>query len=156
MTTTPIDVLSAALNLVMDYPGGAVALAPQIGKTHSTLSHELSRDYPTYKLGLADAAKLTVLSRDARIAEALAACAGGRFVPNADAPQPPCTAPLEALGHLAREFGELMGQASGALADGHVTLNELRAFERELGQLISATTQLAALVQQAYKGSATP
>ena len=58
---TPPDLRAAAYNVVADYPGGATALGPLIGKAASTLSHEVDLRYPGAKLGLHDAAKITAM-----------------------------------------------------------------------------------------------
>lgn len=150
---TPPDLRAAAYNVVADYPGGATALGPLIGKAASTLSHEVDLRYPGAKLGLHDAAKITAITGDLRIVEAFCAAAGGRFQPlpgspNAASPDHPAN-PLEALGTMAHEFGQLLGEASTALADGHVTPNELARIQREAGDLLAALGQLLALCDAA-------
>lgn len=146
-----MDVLSAAVNLVFAPGRGLSQLAPRIGKDISTLSRELNADCAGAKLGLVDAVKLSVLTGDPCIAEAFCAAMDGRFVPNT-APQGAGEMPdaLAALGVLGREFGDVMGQAAKALADGRVTRNELAHFERELGQLLRAASTLEVLVRQAH------
>ncbi len=52
----------AAFHLVSDYRGGAVALAPLMGKNPATLSHEVNPNYGAAKLGLEDAIKLSNLA----------------------------------------------------------------------------------------------
>lgn len=146
---TPQDLQAAAYNLVADHPGGATALAPLIGKAASTLSHEVDLRCTGAKLGLHDAGKLTAVTGDLRIVHAFCALAGGRFEPlprpggmfAAPAPQHP----MAALAHAAHEFGELLGQAGQALADGNVTANELLAIQREAGDLLRALNQLLTL-----------
>ena len=53
------------------------------------------------------------------------------------------------LGTMAHEFGQLLGEASTALADGHVTPNELARIQREAGDLLAALGQLLALCDAA-------
>ena len=73
-----------AFNVVHDSPGGAVSLAPRLGKSHTTLAHELNGT-GTAKLGLMDAEKITLLLGDMRILQAYAANCGQMLVPLPDA-----------------------------------------------------------------------
>lgn len=147
---TSQDLQAAAFNVVADYPGGATALAPLIGKASSTLSHEVDMRCPTAKLGLHDAGKLTLVTGDLRIVHAFCALAGGRFEPLPRAAEAPEHAhPLAAVGHMAHQFAELVSEASRALADGRVTGNELRSIQREAGDLLAALNQLLALCSAA-------
>lgn len=150
---TPPDLRAAAFNLVADYPGGATALGPLIGKAASTLSHEVDLAYTGAKLGLHDAGKLTLVSGDLRIVRAFCALAGGRFQPlprqQGEAP----ANPLAALGSMAREFSDLVSEAGAALADGQVTPNELQRIQREAGDLLAALNHLMALCHDACPGS---
>lgn len=144
-----MDVLTAALNLVADYPGGATALAPQIGKAPGTLSGEVNRNMQHAKLGLVDAVKLSVLSGDTRIAAAFATEVGGLFIPGI-----PRTATdadtMEALATLAKEFSDLVGVTTVAMADRKVSRNELDRLEREAGELVVAAQQVLALVRSRH------
>ncbi|MFN4114953.1 MAG: phage regulatory CII family protein [Inhella sp.] len=138
-----MDVLTAAYNLVADYPGGSVALAPQLGKSHTTLSHELNRNYPGAKLGLLDAVKLSVLSGDARVADAFAREMGGIFLPLL-AGGGSLAGTLSELAQLACKFGELVQETNRAWADGQITANELAVLEREAGELSAAMGRVLA------------
>ena len=131
-----MDVMLAAFHLVRDYPGGAVALGPMIGKGAATLSHEVNPNYPTAKLGLDDAVRLSVLTRDKRIATAFAAEVGAMLVPLPDAGMD-CTS-FGAISAMAREFSEMVGRVGEALADGRVSSNELSAVQAEAARLVAA------------------
>lgn len=145
------DLLAAAYNLVADHPGGATALGALIGKAPSTLSHEVDLRYPGAKIGLHDAGKLTAVTGDLRIVDAFCALAGGRFepLPGGSPGRLPAAAhpptPLAAMGAMALEFGELVGEAGTALADGNVSPNELNRIQREAGDLLRALNRLLAL-----------
>lgn len=142
---------TAAFHLVHDYPGGAQALAPLLGKNPATLSHEVNPAYPTAKFGLEDAVKATMLTKDLRILTAFATTCGAMVVSLPD----PSNAPdsMSALAASAREFADLVGRVSDACADGVVTPNELRAVEREAGELVAAVQvvvqHLSAMVPKA-------
>jgi hypothetical protein len=133
-----MNVQTAAFNLVHDYPGGATALAPLLGKSASTLSHEVDPNYPTAKLGLADALKLTMLSKDRSVLNAFAMACHCMVLP-----LPACADGVDddtfkGVTRMAREFAEVIGQISEVTADGRVSDNELRRVEREATELVSA------------------
>lgn len=131
-----MDVMSAAFNLVHNYPGGAVALAPMLGKNPATLSHEVSPHYPTAKFGLEDAVKASVWTGDRSIASAFASQVGCMLVP-----LPQVAGDLngfEALSKMAKEFGELVGEVGDTVSDGKVTPNELKRVQAEAAQLVAA------------------
>jgi len=133
-----MNVQTAAFNLVHDYPGGATALAPLLGKSASTLNHEVDPNYPTAKLGLADALKLTLLSKDRGVLNAFAMSCHCMVVP-----LPACADGIDddtfkGVTRLAREFAEVISQISEVTADGAVSDNELRRVEREATELVSA------------------
>lgn len=84
---TPLQ--QAAYDLVHDYHGpdgrrGAEALAPRVGKTPRTLDNEVNPDVTTHKLGLEDAASLSLAADDARILKAFAGVMHHAVVPLPD------------------------------------------------------------------------
>lgn len=143
-------VLDAAFNLIHDYPGGANALAPRIGKNPTTLCHE-ARGQGTAKLGLADALKMSLLTGDARILNAFAGDLGYAVIPLHASPAG--EGGLERLGQLAQEFADVIRTTGAALADGHVTANELKRVEREWADLVACGQGLIAHLAQAHAAS---
>lgn len=144
----------AAFHLVADFPGGAVALAPLMGKNAATLSHEVNPNYGSAKLGLEDAIKLSVLTEDLRIASAFAAQAGCMLLPlpkgerSGDA--------FKVLARMSREFSEMVAGVTEAVADGRTSSNELGEVEREAGELVAAiqaTVQHVASLFQEREGA---
>lgn len=141
-----MNVLTAAYNVVSDYRGGAVALAPLLGKSPSSLSHEVSPTCAHAKLGLLDAVKITAFSGDWRILHAFAAEVGALVVPiHSNAGGEAET--LAALSRMAKEFADLVGATGLAMADGQVSDNELALLEREAGDLVAAAQQVLALAR---------
>lgn len=143
----------AAFHLVRDYPNGAVALGPMMGKNSATLSHEVSPNYPSAKLGLEDAVRLTLITGDMRIANAFAAEVNCMLLPLPNQAAAPTS--FTVLAKMAQEFAELVARVTDASTDGR-TQNEARAVEREAGELIAcvqATVQhvnaLASATQRA-------
>lgn len=132
----------AAFNTVHDYPGGSVSLAPRLGKSPTSLSHELTGT-GTAKLGLLDAEKIILLTGDLRILEAMATDCGQMLVP-----LPAATILMDddcmlRLADTAREFGELCKEVGGDLADGKISDNELKRFEKERSELIASLHALS-------------
>ena len=137
-----MDVTLAAFRLVRNASCGAERLAEVLGKSASTLYHEVS---PTYrggaKLGLRDAVTLSVATGDAQILEAFALEMGRMVVPLVLAE--PGTDGVAALtAKLAREFSDLVAELSKDLADGHVSSNERARIEREASELMAALQKL--------------
>lgn len=131
----------AAFNTVHDYPGGAVSLAPRVGKTPSSLSHEVTAT-GTAKLGLLDAEKIVILTGDLRILEAFATDCGQMLVPLPSAIVLSTDDCMLRLADTAREFGELCKEVGGDLADGKISDNELRRFHKERSELIASLQAL--------------
>lgn len=129
-----MNILLAAFHTVHDFPGGAVALAPILGKNPATLSHEVNPNYSTAKLGLEDAVKLAVWTQDRRMATAFAAQVGCMLLPLPEVPRAGTC--FEALSAMAREFAELVASVSEGVGDGRVTPNELKRVEIEAAQLV--------------------
>ena len=134
-------VLDAAFNLIHDYPGGANALAPRIGKNATSLCHE-ARGQGTAKLGLSDALKMSVLTGDARILNAFAGELGYAVIPLS--PVAAGEGGIERLAQLAAEFAGVVQTTAKALADGRVTATELRNVEREWSELVAVGQQMVA------------
>lgn len=136
-----MNLLDAAYNVVHDYPGGSQSLAPRMGKSATTLSHEVTAT-GTAKLGLLDAAKITQLTGDLRVLAAFAANAGQMLVPLPTGPTTDADDCMVRLADTAREFGDLCREVAGDLADGSISDNELERIDTECGQLIASVHAL--------------
>lgn len=135
-----MNLLDAAYNTVHDYPGGSQSLAPRMGKSATSLSHEVTCT-GTAKLGLLDAAKITMLTGDLRILQAFAANQGQMLVPLPHLEAMSDDSMLR-LADAAREFGEMCTAVASTLADGVITDNELERIDRESGELIASVHAL--------------
>lgn len=149
-------VMIAARLLVRDM-GSADVAAPHLGKSASTLSHELDPNYKGAKLGLLDALTLTQASGDDRIATAFAAACGGVFL---KLPQDGSQAGDDTVQHVTRvvgEFGDVLREVSGSTADGQVSDNELVRVQAEALEAIGALQRmLAHLAQLNQAGKSAP
>jgi len=150
------QIQDAAFHTVHDYAhGGARALSLRMGFCASSLSHQV-RSAGFAKLGLVDAAKLVVLTGDARILHAFAEVTGHLVVPLPAAGDEGATS--QRVGELAREFADVVTGTLDALADGRITPNELARVQKEWGQLVSCGAalmgQLTAMAEASVPGRA--
>jgi hypothetical protein len=138
--------LDAAYHVVHDYePNGAESLAPRLGKSPTTLSHEV-KPPPTSmaKLGLVDAVKISDLTGDMRILHAFAEAVGHRAV-KVEIPEADSLPDLVvAMSCFAKETAEALLAMHEVLADGRITENEIKRFEKEVGDIAPAACSLVA------------
>jgi len=132
-----MNLLDAAYNAVHDYQGGAASLAPRMGKSPTTLAHEVSGQGAA-KLGLLDAAKITQMTGDLRILTAFATNAGQMLVPLPSAGMAVGDDCMLRLADTAKEFGDLCREVATDLIDGAISDNELSRIDRECGDLIAS------------------
>lgn len=156
-----MDVKTAAFNVGHDFPGGVLALAPQIFKNPNTLNQELA-GIGTAKFGLADAVKMTIVTHDYRVLDAFAAQCGRMTLPLPEMVEIESDDCMLALAETAREFSELCTEVCTSLTDGQVSDNELLRIQREGGHLVATLQSLLAAVTARNKagkpgqGDATP
>lgn len=133
-------VLDAAYQLVRAYPGGALSLAPRMGKNATSLSHEV-KCTGTAKFGLDDAVNASVLTGDLRILNAFASECDCIVLKLPKSLESDSNAMMR-VADLAREFGELVVSVTKATADGSITANELTHAQREWSELVAAGQSL--------------
>jgi hypothetical protein len=126
----------AAYNVVHDYPGGAESLAPRMGKSSTTLNHEVNGT-GSAKLGGEDMEKITQLSGDLRILHEFATNCGQMLVPLPSAGELPKDDCMMRLAETAKEFGELCREVASDLASGYITDNMMGRINKECGLLIA-------------------
>lgn len=142
---TGISLLDVAFCVVHDYPGGAMSLAPRMMKAGSTLAQELSNRNGA-KLGLLDAERITLLTGDLRILQAMANNAGQMLLPIPDANPAADDAVLRAIADAVAQFGALVQEVGTDVADGKVTANELKRIDAQAASLMSALHSLRDLL----------
>jgi hypothetical protein len=145
-----MNLLDAAYNVVHDYPGGSQSLAPRLGKSASSLCHEVTAT-GTAKLGLLDAAKITQLTGDLRILSAFATNAGQMLVPLPQCAEFAANECMLRLADTAREFGTLCNEVAVDLADGNISQNELARIDKECGNLIASVHALRESLEARYQ-----
>jgi len=135
-----LDVDDAAYHLAHDFPGGVPALAQRMGMSQNTLAHKVSLTTGTHHLSPRELVKLQAIAGDARPLQAMAAQLGYLALPVL--PEGDGGSSLEDVTRMVREFSELLGAASETMADGAVSLNELRRVEREAGEVMLAINSM--------------
>ncbi len=136
-----MDLRDVAANVVHDYAGGALSLAPRIGKNATTLAHEV-HGTGAAKLGLLDAEKITLRTGDMRILEAFALNCGQMLVAlptGFDASPDDCMARLTTA---VSEFGDVCTIVSKDLGKKAISDNKLALIDKECGELIASVRAL--------------
>ncbi|WP_457425641.1 phage regulatory CII family protein [Roseateles sp. P5_E7] len=148
-----MNVADACFSTVHDYPGGAEALGPRLGKLGTSLSAEVRMVPPggafssdpkrsQAKLGVLDAVRIMQMTGDYRVLYAMAGELG-HFPPM---PMPndldagmPC---MQNMGEVCCAVGVLMEEVARDTADGKVTNPEYAAAVRQAGALVAAVQRL--------------
>lgn len=137
-----MNLRDAARLLAKGYPGGIEALAPRLGKSASTLRHELA-GAPGYKLGAQDLEDMTLCAMEVRQHEslvALEAFAGNcrqMLVPLPESLQGSGDDALVQLGQAAKDFGELCHEVSDDLAKDRISDNAMKRIDADCARLIA-------------------
>lgn len=137
-----MNIQDAAHRIGHEYPGGVPALAHRMGKNPTVLNSKLNPNNSTHHLTLEEADLMQHLSGRTDILEAMAAGLG-YVVTNKPGTVEGCDIPAATRRSMV-EFGDWMREIDTALSDGRVTLNEVRAIERELVQMIGRAQELTA------------
>jgi hypothetical protein len=130
------SILHAAANTCEDFPGGVTGMAAALGKNKFSLMHEVTAA-GTAKLGVVDAAKIAVRSKDPRIPNAFAEICGGLFIPGAAMLQV-TDGTLGDLSRLAGEFAQLVQEVTKDARDDEINDNEMARIEREWAETVAA------------------
>ena len=148
------QILEAAFNTVHDYPhGGARALSLRLGMGPCSLSHQV-KEVGSAKLGLLDAAKVVVLTGDARILHEFADMTGHMVLPLPEVSGGEATATARRLGQLAIDFAGLVSGVMNALEDGTVTMNELAEVHKTYGQMVATGSLMMGAITAKAEASA--
>ena len=136
-------VADAAYNTVHDYPGGAEALAPRMGKSAKVLDSKVSRNVSTHHLTLHEAVQIMGLTGDHRMLRAICRHLGYLDPIRAVVYEGIADEQLlELVAAVHSETGDVSRSLVAALADGRVTQREFESFD---GQTVEAMTALAEL-----------
>lgn len=138
----------AVYQVVHDFrPGGVAVLAQLIGMNANTLQHKADINDGRYHVSLEEAARITECTGDRRILHAFCQRLRHMAVPLPE----PLGAPGDVATRIAaivKELGEYFSAIGAAVSDEYVTPNELRAVQREEGDLLAAIAELHGLLSQ--------
>lgn len=137
----------AAFNTIHDYPGGSIALAPQMGVSASYLRSAVNPNSPEFSLSLERVDKLMSLTGDKRILQALADNQGCAVVelPKFEISD---VAVLESYTTVIGELGEFSTAFNQSLSDGKITRNEFERMRVEMNQAVAAALSLIGRIEQ--------
>jgi hypothetical protein len=139
-----MDIRDALYHTVRAYPGGARALAPRLGKSGTTLCHEVAPpEGSSAKAGLLDVVAIMELTRNHAVFHAMAAHLGYVAVPMPELHEAHEDTGVQ-VAVLAKEFGDVMVEIAQGAADAEINDNELRALRRQWSELVSAGNVLLA------------
>jgi hypothetical protein len=134
-------VIAAAKRLAVRQEGGIGGMAEMIGVNPTTFAHKLTQQ-GSANLFVTEIERMTELTRDPEIAQALALLADCVLIPMA--PSTADGALTEEIIAVGKEFGDVMRAAQEALKDGRVTARELANFDQQWMELNIAAAALRA------------
>jgi len=141
-----MNIQDAAHRIGHEYPGGAVALAHRMGINPTVFNSKLNPNNTTHHLTLVEAQRMQQLTGRTDILEAMASELG-YVIMHRPGTVDGCDIPSATRRSMV-EFGDWMREVDAALTDGKVTLNEVRAIERELVQMIGQAQLLTACLSE--------
>lgn len=140
-----MNIIDSAHAVVHDYKGGSESLGPRVGISPAVLRNKVNPNNDTHHLTLAEAARITDLTGDARMLQAWAHHSGYLLVKAPNGSADSCDmAVLEQVVGLGVANGQFMQTINTALADGKVDQREMdaiRAAERTLQTVAATVTQ---------------
>jgi len=143
------SVTDAAYNTVHDHPGGAPVLAVRLGVASArVLDNKVNPRSDHHKLTLDEAVKLMVFTGDLQILQAIAERVGHLVMP---LPVIDCvsdTALLETYTGLIKEVGEFSATFHDAIADGVMTVAEMKRMRQEMHDFFRAGEELLSRAEQ--------
>lgn len=122
-------------------------ISERTGINLAVLLNKVNQNNDRNHLMLAESVAIQAACGDHRILFAEADVLGYVCVPK---PKPESTisstSMVSAIATACAEFGDYMRQVDSSTLDGHITFNEQKKLERELGELVSAVTALQTIL----------
>ena len=139
-----MNVLDAFCNLVNAYPGGASALAARMKMNRFTLAHKADPNNKTHRPAIDEVVLAEQLSGDHRVLFAHADQLGYGCVRLHLDGEVSDEQLLAQAAKFMKETGEALQAFQQAIADGRITENEVKEFERQAADIAPVAAQLAA------------
>ncbi|WP_374335095.1 phage regulatory CII family protein [Methyloversatilis sp.] len=132
----------AFFNVVQDYVPGVKALAESIGRAYQTLLNKANPNMPTHEPTLSDVRKVTTVTSDLRVIEALAAEQGAVVV---RLPEVPDCSRQDLLQHVLtcnKEFADVFAELQEDMRDGKLRAHEFERLQVQVNESIAAHLEL--------------
>lgn len=127
-----MNISDAAYAVAHDYPGGCESLAPRMGMSANILRNKVNPNNTTHHLSLAEAARMSQVTGDVRIAEALANELGYSLVQMPRVEDCNDAAIVEMMGEAWSTHGDVGKEICKTLEDGRVETKEVDRVESSI------------------------
>lgn len=148
-----MKVAIAAYDTVHDYTGSLEALCEALGiKSAQVLRNKVNlNEEKSHHLSLREAQLLMKATGNPRILEALADDIGGIFIQLPKHGSANMLSAVNSISTMSKEFGALIEEVAGDIADGVITRNEYKRIEKEAGKLRLALSVMIADLSAIYE-----
>lgn len=147
-----MNIQDVAYNVIHDYPGGVPALAVRLGMSANVLQNKANPSQETHKLTLLEAAKISELTQDTRMADAMASLVGCVLIPMGRFEGISDMALLEVYTGMMAKIGTFSQDLSQSLADGKITKKEIDQLEADMYLVQQAGSELLNRAKQLVQG----
>ncbi|WP_244828457.1 phage regulatory CII family protein [Caballeronia sp. TF1N1] len=127
-----MNIADAAYAVAHDYPGGAESLAPRVGMSANILRNKVNPNNTTHHLTLAEAVRMSQITGDSRIAEAIAHELGFTLVQTPRVEDCNDAAIVELMGEAWATHGDVGKEICKTLADGRVEEKEVERVDKTI------------------------
>jgi hypothetical protein len=127
-----VNIIDAAYSVAHDYPGGSESLAPRLGMSGAVLRNKVNPNNTTHHLTLAEALRMSQITGDVRIAEAIANELGYTMVQTPRVEDCCDAAIVELMGEAWSTHGDVGKEICKTLEDGRVELKEVDRVESRI------------------------
>ena len=121
-----MNITDAAYAVAHDYPGGTESLAPRLGMSGAVLRNKVNPNNTTHHLTLAEAMRMSEITGDRRIAEALARHLGLVCMEIPAAENCADGEVVEMMAESMKTFGDVGLEINRTFEDGRVEMHEVR------------------------------
>lgn len=152
-----MKVAIAAYDTVHDYTGSLEALSEALGlKSAQVLRNKVNlNEEKSHHLSLREAQLLMKATGNTRILEALADDIGGIFIQLPKHGSANMLSAVNSISSMSKEFGALIEEVAGDIADGVITTTEYKRIEKEAGKLRLALSAMIADLSAIYEDGKT-
>jgi hypothetical protein len=127
-----VNITDAAYAVAHDYPGGTDSLAPRLGMSGAVLRNKVNPNNTTHHLTLAEAVRMSQITGDVRIAEAIANELGFSLVATPRVEDCNDAAIVELMGAAWATHGDVGTEICKTLEDGRVEFKEVDRVESRI------------------------